>query len=266
MAAQAKYECTHCDNRFKTAQRLVDHETICRIIADPGAKQETPDPLIETIETDPRAALKIIKHLVKRITTMEKDLENLKSRLAVKIDTLDWLNKNIVPPQTPAHTFAAFMTHIVTIAPNVFETLTDNLSSNIFAEWLTRAVTKNVTAYIKNITTYTQRPIFVIASTTPRTETHRVFYYHISNDETAPLWKEAPDDLFETIWFHMCRGIVKALGEWRNNARLCATDETAYQTTLLKVIDTAKEKTYIRDIRTILLRHLQYSGATYELS
>jgi hypothetical protein len=267
MAATAKYECKHCDSRFKSAQRLVDHEVICRIIVDPTAKQETPDPLIETLETEPQAALKIIKHLVKRITAMEKDLINLKAHLAIKIDTLEWLNKSVVPPQNPQYTFSAFMTAIVTIAPAEFDLLFENLRQQTFAEWLKHVINKNVAAYTQHIPAYTQRPIFVVASTTTKTETHRVFYYHISNDDAVPLWKEAPDDIFETIWFHMCKGIVKALGEWRREqTRLSETDENAYQTTLLKVIDTNKEKAYIRDMRAILLKRLQHSSVTYELN
>lgn len=267
MAATAKYECTYCDSRFKSAQRLVDHEAICRIITDPAAKQETPDPLIETLETEPRAALKIIKHLVKRITAMEKDLTNLKAHLAIKIDTLEWLNKSVVPPQTPQHTFTAFINAIITFSQAEYDLLFENLRQQTFAEWLKHAITKNVNAYTQLIPAYTQRPIFVVATTTTKTETHRVFYYHISNDDVAPVWKETPDDIFETIWFHMCKSIIKAMGDWRRDQTyLSETDETAYQTTLLKVIDTNKEKTYIRDMRTILLKRLQHSSVTYELN
>lgn len=268
MAAKQIYECEYCETKFKTAERLVDHKIICKIIVNPSSAKSdaVTDPLVETIGGDPTAALKIIKHLVRRIDSMEKDLTSLKTALAVKIDTLEWLNKSVRPPESPDHTFTAFMTHLINISPDKYTELLTNLEHNVFLEWLKSTISSNISEYIRQIPQYTHRPIFVISSTTTRSETFRVFYYNMSNDDPIPLWKPIPDDIFDTIWYYLSKKILAAINEWRNQTDLSESEENIFQTTLLKIIDNKKANTYIKEIRHLVCVRLQYTRITYELT
>lgn len=263
-ATTAKYACAYCEHQFRHPQKWLDHEAICKLLANPHQHhQQEDDPIVTIIDNNTATTYTILKHLARRQQQLEKELQELKKQSAVKIDTLEWLQQSVAP--TPRNSLKHFIDTIATIQPSHID---DLLTSNaVPIDWIAECITSALTEYKKTIPTYTQRPIFIVVTNPTATNpTAKIFYYSSPTDiDPIPLWKETTQ-LHETIWDRICKNIVRSMGEWRDtNKNRSATDEKIYQNTLLKIIDPKKESAYHKKIKGILIEQLKYPTVTYHL-
>lgn len=265
MSSAAKYQCAYCEHQFRLPQKWLDHESICKLLADPTQYQpQDDDPIVTMIENSTTTTYKILKHLARRQQQLEKDLIEIKKQAAVKIDTLEWLQQSVTP--APTNTIKQFI-DIVT-AVNSTDDIDDLLSTPTPIDWIAEHFTTAVTTYKKQITAYTQRPIFIVVTNpSAANPSSKMFYYcNPTDSDPIPLWKETTQ-IHEAIWDRMCKNTIKAMGEWRsaNKAHSTPADEKIYQGILLKVIDTKKEPAYHKKIKGILIDQLKYPTITYHL-
>jgi len=259
--------CSYCGNEYKNKKRWYEHEIICEIMhKKPTASTYTNShSLIEhnnnnnnnnndTI-ANPNITLEtlynVIKEVVKKQYSLEKEVALLKKHTIMKTSVLEWLGQNIKPILPLKSLLNAFTKIEITDI--------EYLLRCSVIEYLNYVIERNIDTYMTKHTNKYEYPIFIYEniSHTYRNSSVmafiKIYYYNFDVQQ----WID--DDIIgKTLWNNIQNNMIIKLNEWKKN---CSdkTDniEIEFQTTLLKIIESKKEDTHIKTIKNIVYNKLK---------
>lgn len=243
--------CEYCSSTFKKKRNWYEHELVCEIIHKINKQPE--DNLEEHLELiDKDNMYKILIHLIKKQTTIEKDLNELKKQTIIKISIIDWINKNLKPKKT--------INDFLLIICSKINIKVESLLEESIGEFLKFHINNRLLLYRKENKNILEWPIF--------TYKNKIYVY----DSKLDLWKE-DNNISEKIYDLLSNILISLLNQWKqeylNYDETTENDkkdnddlERKFNLTLLQLVDEKKNNTHIKIIKNIILEEIKCEIST----
>lgn len=225
--------CEYCGSEFKIKTKWYEHEIVCKLIHKIDKSETISDELITT-----NTIYKALIQVIKKQNKMEKDVNELKRQIIIKINIIDWINKNLKPTTSINH----FITKISTkIEPNIELLLEENID-----DFLKSFLINKINLYLKENKNTIELPIF--------TYKNKIYIYNTKTQK----WKEETD-LCQKIYELWSYELINSLNNWKQINLKNDNDniERKFNITLLHLIDENKNKTHIKIIRDTILEYIK---------
>lgn len=231
------HHCQYCNSEFKKKRNWYEHEIVCELIYKFNNDYDIDTDLF-TLEN----INKVLIQVVRKQTELEKEIKKIKQQVVIKVNILDWINKNLLP-KTTISTFINEMSKM-------------NLSIEYFLEEpihesLKTVINNNLNRYKSKNVKYLDWPIFSYKN--------KLYVY----DFTSKVWKEEYN-ICQLIYNEWTNISIDLLNQWKQNNFNNINDslEKKFHLAILYLVDDTKEKTNIRLIKSLLIQNINSNIST----
>lgn len=228
-----KHICEYCNEEFKKKRVWYEHEIVCELLHKVNKDDENE----LDINLNSNDIYKILIQIAKKQHELEKDLKELKRQTVIKINILDWINKNLIP-KTSFSNFTKLMSKMNFSMRYLLE--------ESIQEILKYVIINNLNLYKIQNNNYLEWPVFSYKN--------KLYCY----DFTSKKWSEE-NNLCEEIYLLWSNETINLLNTWKeqNFKTIDEYIEKKYHLTILNLVDDVKEKLFVKTIKSTLIENIK---------